>query len=392
MISIELDLDKEAIELREKLIRFVYDELLPFEKKHHIDSEEIIPDFALKWARERAIELGFYGINLPKKFGGQGISLKTLCVLKEEMAKSGAVLWGVVLGEVAGPARIGQMMEWFTDEQVEQYVKPLMAGEIGCCFALTEPGAGSDAKSIKTKAVKSGDKYIINGKKHFISSSPHADFAIVITKEVLADGDEVPTAFIVEKKVGNKPGYDLGKMQVPISGEKNTAELIFDNCEVPASNIIGGSGKGFHLGIKRINQNRALWGITYIGVAEHILQLTLDYAKQRKQFGNPISKFQAIQHMIADMGTEIYATKAMVYDCVEKIENGEESRVEASMVKLFASEATNRIADKAVQIHGGQGLMQGSPIEKLYRKTRMFRVLTGTSEIQRNTIAKGLLK
>ena len=392
-MNLKVDIEKSNIsEIRNQLVRFIHEELLPYEEQNKLDSEKPIPKDALMWVRKRSIELGFYGINLPIELGGKALSLKDLCLLKEELAKSDAVLWGVVLGELGGPARIGQMVEWFTEEQIEKYVKPLMAGETGCCFALTEPGAGSDARAIQTTAIRDGENYIINGKKHFISSAPYADFAIVITKEILEDNSEVPTAFIVEKKQGKKDGYEVGEIQIPISGEHSTAEIILNNCIVPRSNVIGATGKGFHLGIKRINQNRALWGITYIGVAERILNLTVEYAKERNQFGRSIGSFQAIQHMLADMATEIYAAKCMVYDCIEKIERGEEARSEASMVKLFASETANRVADKAVQIHGGRGLMKGHPIEKLYRKTRMFRILTGTSEIQRNTIAKELLK
>ncbi|MFC0273360.1 acyl-CoA dehydrogenase family protein [Metabacillus herbersteinensis] len=392
MFTVHANVDTSILELRDRLIDFIYNELLPYEKENQIDSEKPITKEAMMWVRKRAIELGFYGINLPKELGGQDLSLKGLCLLKEELAKSGAALWGVVLGELGGPARIGQMLEWFTEEQIHKYVRPLMSGDIGCCFALSEPGAGSDANAIQTTAVKDGSDYILNGKKHFISSAPYSDFAIVIAKEILEDNSKVTTAFIVEKREGDKSGFDLGEIQVPISGEYGTAELLFNNCRVPSYNIIGKSGEGFLLGIKRINQNRALWGITYIGVAENMFQLTLDYAKQRKQFGRSIGDFQAIQHMLADMATDIYAAKCMVYDCIEKMGNGQESRSEASMVKLYASEAANRVADKAVQIHGGQGLMKGHPIERMYRKTRMFRILTGTSEIQRNTIARELLK
>ncbi|MEW9052481.1 MAG: acyl-CoA dehydrogenase family protein [Neobacillus sp.] len=382
---------KEIDVLRTKMHDFIYNELLPYERGMKIDSEEAIPMEAIQWVRNRSIELGFYGIALPEEYGGQNVSLKELCVLKEELARSGAALWGYVLGEKGGVLRIGQMLESFTKAQIEKYVKPLIRGETSCCFALTEPGAGSDAKAIQTTAVKVGDGYILNGKKHFISSAPYSDFAIVICKEIV-DGEMAGiTAFLVDKKTDERPGYELGETQIPISGEHGTGELIFNNCHVPAENILGVRGKGFLLGIKRISQNRAIWGITYIGVAQRALDLAIEHANNRKQFGRSIGDFQAIQHMIADMATELYAARCMVYDAIERLDRGEDNRAIASMVKLFTSEVAGRVLDKAVQIFGGQGLMKGHPIEKMYRSVRMFRILTGTSEIQRNTIAKELI-
>lgn len=385
-------LEENLTQLRGKLQEFIQNELLPYERKHQLNAEEDIPVEAIQWARKRSRELGFYGINLPREFGGKDISLKGLCLLKEEIARSGAVLWGQVIGEIGGPLRIGQMLESFTQEQKEKYVIPVVNGDSSCCFALTEPNAGSDAFAIETTAVRDGDEYILNGKKHFISAAPYADFAIVMVKE-LVDGEKPRiTAFLVDKKTPEKSGFELGKIQVPISGERIHAELIFNQCRVPASNIIGAPGKGLLLGLKRINTNRASHAAGFIGMAQHLLDLSVEQAKTRVQFGHPIGDFQAIQHMLAEMATEIYAARSMVYDVVEKIDRGEENRAGASMAKLFASEVTNRVADKAIQIFGSQGLEKGHPVEKMYRSSRMYRILTGTSEIQKNTIAKELLR
>jgi alkylation response protein AidB-like acyl-CoA dehydrogenase len=378
--------------LHEKLRDFIQNELLPYEKEQQLNAEDDIPMEAINWVRKRSRELGFYGINLPKEFGGQDISLKGLCLFKEELARSGAVLWGQVLGEIGGPLRIGQMLESFTREQIEKYVMPVVTGETSCCFALTEPNAGSDAFAIQTTAVRDGDDYLLTGKKHFISAAPYADFAIVIAKEIVEAEKPRITAFIVDKKTSENSGFELGNIQVPISGERIHAELIFNQCRVPASNIIGAPGKGLLLGLKRINTNRASHAAGFIGMAQHLLDLAVEQAKKRVQFGRPIGDFQAIQHMLAEMATEIYAARCMVYDVVEKIDRGEEERAGASMAKLFASEVNNRVADKAIQIFGSQGLVKGHPVEKMYRSSRMYRILTGTSEIQKNTIAKELLK
>nr|WP_263327738.1 acyl-CoA dehydrogenase family protein [Neobacillus sp. Marseille-Q6967] len=378
--------------LLKKVQGFIQNELLPYEQEHQLNAEEDIPMETIQWVRKRSRELGFYGINLPKEYGGQDLSLKGLCLLKEEIARSGAVLWGQVIGEIGGPLRIGQMLESFTEEQKQKYVLPIVTGEASCCFALTEPNAGSDAFSIETTAVRDGNDYILNGKKHFISAAPYADFAIVIAKEIVEGGKGRITAFIVDKQTQGKSGFELGKIQVPMSGERIHAELLFNQCRVPASNIIGAPGKGLLLGLKRINTNRASHAAGFVGMAQHLLDLSIQQAKTRVQFGRPISDFQAIQHMLAEMATEIYAARSMVYDVVEKIDRGEEDRAGASMAKLFASEVTNRVADKAVQIFGSQGLVKGHPVEKMYRSSRMYRILTGTSEIQKNTIAKELLK
>jgi alkylation response protein AidB-like acyl-CoA dehydrogenase len=336
--------------------------------------------------------LGFYGINLPEKYGGQDVSLKGLCMFKEELARSGAVLWGQVIGEIGGPLRIGQMLESFTPEQIEKYVMPVVTGEVSCCFALTEPNAGSDAFAIETTAVKDGNDYILNGKKHFISAAPYADFAIVIAKEIRKGEKERITAFLVDKKKPQQPGFELGDIQVPLSGERIHAELNFNQCRVPAGNIIGEPGKGLLLGLKRINTNRASHAAGFIGMAQHLLDLSIEHAKTRVQHGRPIGDFQAIQHMLAEMATEIYAAKCMVYDVVDKIDQGKEDRAGTSMAKLFASEVNSRVADKAIQIFGSKGLLKGHPVEKMYRSARMYRILSGTSEIQKNTIAKALLK
>ncbi|MFJ7183514.1 acyl-CoA dehydrogenase family protein [Lysinibacillus xylanilyticus] len=378
-------------QLKERLLEFIYNELLPFESEHGIDSENEISMEQIKWVRKRSKELGFYGINLPKEVGGQSVSLKGLCILKEELAKSGAALWGHVLGEIGGPLRIGQMLKIFTPDQITKYVMPVINAEAGCCFALSEPGAGSDARAIQTTATREGDNYILQGKKHFISAAPYADWAIVLAKEIVDPASERVTAFIVEKQAEGKSGFELGKIQIPISGERSTAELIFNHCRVPSANILGQPGKGLMLGLGRINENRASWGATYLGVAQRLLDLSIDHAKQRIQFGRPIGDFQAIQHMLADMATEIYAARCMLYDVIEKIDHGEDTRGRSSMVKLYSSEVANRVADNAVQIFGGQGLMKGHPVEKMYRNVRMFRILTGTSEIQKNMIAKELL-
>lgn len=387
-IRVAVDIPTLEVELQ----HFIDNVLLPYEKEHEIDAEQSIDMKHIKWVRQQAIEAGFYGINLPEEYGGKNLNLRGICKLKEILTRSGAALWGHVLGELGGPLRIGNMLKLFTKEQFNHFALPVMKGEAGCCFALTEPNAGSDARSIQMTATKNDNGYILRGKKHYITASPYADWAIVIAREVIENEEPRITAFLVDKKTEERDGFTLGNIQVPISGEHTSAEIIFDDCFVPASHILGESGKGLLLGLSRINENRASWGATYLGVSQRLLDLSIERAKSRNQFGKAIGEFQAIQHMLADMATEIEASRALLYDVIDKIDQGERVLKESSMVKLFISEMSNRVADNAVQIFGGQGLMQGHPVEKLYRSVRMFRILTGTSEILRNTIGKQLLK
>lgn len=379
-------------QLEKELQTFIDNVLIPYEHEHQIDPEKPIDMKHIKWVRDKAIKAGFYGINLPKDLGGKNLNLKGICKLKEILTRSGAVLWGHVLGELGGPLRIGNMLKLFTQKQFNHFVHPVIKGEAGCCFALTEPNAGSDARAIQTTAVKNDNGYILQGKKHYITASPYADWAIVIAREIIQNEQPRITAFLVDKKTDECDGFELGNIQVPISGEHSSAEIIFNDCFVPSENILGESGKGLLLGLSRINENRASWGATYLGVSQRLLDLSIERAKSRTQFGKAIGEFQAIQHMLADMATEIEASKSLLYDVIDKIDRGERALAEASMVKLFISETANRVADRTVQIFGGQGLMKGHPVEQLYRSVRMFRILTGTSEIQRNTIAKQLLK
>lgn len=378
--------------LETELQDFIDHVLLPYEREHEINPEQPVDMKHIRWVRQKSIEAGFYGINLPEQYGGKNLNLHGICKLKELLTRSEAALWGHVLGELGGPLRIGNMMKLFTEEQFEHFALPVIKGDAGCCFALTEPNAGSDARSIQMTATKNDNGYILEGKKHYITASPYADWAIVIAREVIENEEPRITAFLVDKKTKERDGFELGKIQVPISGEHTSAEITFDDCFVPASNILGESGKGLLLGLSRINENRASWGATYLGVSQRLLDLSVERAKSRNQFGKAIGEFQAIQHMLADMATDIEASRSLLYDVIDKIDQGERVLKESSMVKLFVSETSNRVADNAVQIFGGQGLMQGHPVERLYRSVRMFRILTGTSEIQRNTIAKQLLK
>jgi alkylation response protein AidB-like acyl-CoA dehydrogenase len=371
------------------LRRFVDETLRPVERELGLDSEDVWPRDVLRSVWRRSAERGFYTASLPVALGGRGLSIVEQCALKADLAASGAALAPHVLGELGGPPRVGNMLKYATPAQLERYFKPVMRGEKSTCFALTEPHSGSDALSIRTRAVEDGDTLVINGAKHFISGAPFADFAIVMC---VTDPDAAPpqiTAVLVDLDL---PGVSVEHEYVPMSGQHIDADIRFDDVRVPRENVFGGIGNGFKLGMSRINVNRLLHCPTMLGLAMSAYRASLDYARTRQQFGGPIARFQAIQHMLADMAAALWACESMIAHTAALADAGADLRMTAAACKLYVSERCFEVADKAVQIHGNVGVTRGHPVEQTFRKLRMFRILTGTSEIQRNTIAKAILE
>jgi len=377
-------------ETRERLDEYLKNELIPFEREHGLGYEDRFSKELVRSVWKRCRELGFYGIHLPREIGGQGISLADLCLLKDDVAASGAILFPHVLGDWGGPSRIGSLVRYTTPEQKRRYVDPVVRGEMGICFAMTEPQSGSDAASIQTRAVRDGDEFVVTGRKHFISASTFADAAITMVVTDPEAGAKGISALFVDF---DRPGVRLDFDCVPMSGQFVDADIVFDGVRVPASNLIGNEGEGFRIAMDRISVNRLLHCPTMIGLARQAYRRSVEYAHTRRQFGGPISRFQAIQHMLADMATALYACEKMVLATAEMADRGSDDlRTEASMCKLFVSERCFEIADKAVQIHGNVGVTRNDPVEFIFRRLRMYRIVTGTSEIQRNTIAKGILE
>jgi len=274
------------------------------------------------------------------------------------------------------------------------YLPKIASGEWTTCLGLSEPEAGSDAANIKTKAERDGNYFVINGLKHFITNGDLASLATIIAltdKEKKAHGGI--TAFLVEK---GTPGFLVGTIEKPMGFRGDHAcELIFDNCRVPVDNVIGGEpmiGQGFRTTMKVLDKGRLSLAACALGGAQKLLELSVDYSKQRIQFGKPIASFQSIQNMLADMATEIYAARQMLYHAGWLNDQGKKITKEASMVKLFCSEMACRVADSAVQIFGGMGYMKECPVERFYRDLRLYRLYQGTSEIQRLVISRELIK
>lgn len=379
----------KAREFIARLGEFFDNELHPLAREHGIDHENAPSSELLKKVWKRSHELGFYGMTLPAPMGGAGFSVHDHALIKEFVYASGTPFAPHVLGELTGPPRLGALVRQATPEQMQRFILPVARAEKAVCFAITEPDAGSDAGALQTSAVPDGDHFILNGTKKFISGSPFCDFAVIIASTSEDPGVRETTAFFVER---DRPGFSIEGGYKTMAGQSHTANIVLKDCRIPASNQIGERGKGLGLALGRITVNRLLHCPAMLGLAQLALQDSLQYARQRQQFGQPIGAFQAVQHMLADMATELTAARALMLSVAGSLDLGVDARAQASMAKLFCSETAFRVADKAVQIHGGEGIVQGRRVEFLFRMLRMYRVLTGTSEIQRNTIAKELLQ
>ncbi|RVU15897.1 acyl-CoA dehydrogenase [Streptomyces antnestii] len=375
-------------ELVGRLRAYLTDELIPYEREHGITAESALDRRTLEHVWKRSAELGFYGISLPPELGGQGLNFTELCALKEELTASGAALSHSVLGDMGGPLRVGAIVKYATEEQLESYLLPVIRGERACCFSITEQDAGSDVRRMTTTATPSPDSesYVLDGHKVFSSAAPFADFAIVVAR--MAGTEEAYSAFLVDL---DTPGCRVLDGEVPMSGQQMEGDLVFENCRIPAANLLGEIGQGLRIGIGRITLNRLLHCPSLIGAARRAWDLSVAYAKEREAFGQPLLALQAIQHKLADMATELYAARSMVTATAARADRGENIAVEANMCKLFTSEACFRVADQAVQIHGKAGLTRGHEVEQIFRSLRMFRIVTGTTEIHKNAIAKALV-
>ncbi|MBF7082998.1 acyl-CoA dehydrogenase family protein [Desulfallas sp. Bu1-1] len=379
----DFNLPEDIMQLKKMAANFTRRELIPKE-------EELRKTGQLNQSTlQKMKELGFYGLTIPEEYSGMGIGALGYCVVMEELAKGPkAYLHEVSLSNGIGSRAI---LIGGSEEQKKKYLPGIAKGEILVAFALTEPNAGSDASAIQTTARQEGDYWVLNGTKHFISNGAVAD---IVTVMALTDREKRSrggiTAFIVEK---GTPGFSVQQLQETMAGPPVIqAELVFEDCRVPSSNIIGQVGHGFDITMETLTEGRLQYGAMALGMAQRLLDMSVDYAKQRVQFGKPIATKQAIQFMLADMATEIYAARQILYNAAARHDNGEKLVKESAMVKLYNTEMVCRVADRAVQIFGGMGYMSELPIERMYREARVMRIVEGTSEIQRIVIARELLR
>ena len=386
------DIPEELLELRQSLRDFIDREIRPVEEAHRQEIQETgtfhtVKEERLK-LRKRSAELGFWTLHMPEDVGGGGLSFLGQVLLHEEACSHGLVLaqFESIFPVVTGPTPIYLDC---TGPQREKYLFPLMRADKVTCFALTEPGAGSDATRIQTRAMKgAGEAWVINGRKHFITGGDSADFALVFA--VTDPGKRAQggiTAFLVD---ADTRGYSVARLQRTMSPYQNPVELAFEDVTVPEENILGEVGFGFYSAVKGINGARLQIAATALGIAENLLGRSLDYAGTREAFGQPIGKNQYVQGMLVDSFAELEQARLLVYRCAREIDQGADGRRQAALAKLVATEMVGRVADRAIQVHGGNGFMTELGIEAWYRDVRAMRLYEGTSEILRANVAKTL--
>ena len=332
-------------------------------------------------------ELGLMGMMVPPEYDGAGADTVSYVLALQGVAYACAST--AVVMSVHNSIVCETINHFGTDEQKQTYLKPLAAGKVIGAFAMTEPHAGSDPVNQSTSAVRDGAHYIINGTKRFITSGENAGVTIITAKTDKTKRHKGISAFIVRK---GTPGFLVGKTEKKMGlCASDTTDLIFDNCRIPVENLLGQEGDGFEIAMTALDGGRIGIAAQSLGVAQAALDAAVSYAKEREQFGQPISKFQGLRWMLADMATEIEAARQLTLSAASMKDRGEKYTRQASMAKLFASEVVNRVTAKALQIHGGYGYTKEYPVERFYRDARVFTIYEGTSEIQRVVIANHLL-
>lgn len=362
-------------------------ELADYERGLGLGPETPLDRSMLEPVWQRSRELGFYGIHLPTSLGGQGLSFTELAALKEEIGASGRQLATSVLGDMGGPLRVGAIFEHATEHQIEKYLMPVVRGERACCFSMTEDDAGSDVRRMQTTATPTSGGFRISGRKVFSTGGTFADFAILVAR--MAGEEESYAAFFVDL---DSPGCRVLPGDLPLSGQNIESDVVLEDCFVPQENLLGEVGQGLRIALGRVTANRLLHCPTALGAARRALALALDFAAHRTVFDGLLLEKQAIQHRLADMATDYYAARSMTYDALADLDAGRRPRIESFMCKLFVAERSFEIADAALQLHGKAGMVRGAEIEVIWRRLRMFRVLTGSSEIQRNGVIRDLVK
>jgi acyl-CoA dehydrogenase len=370
--------------LVDAIAQFVDEALIPRENEV-AETDEIPADIVSQFQ-----DMGLFGLTIPEAYGGLGLTMEEEVTIAFELGRTSPAFRSY-FGTNNGIGSIGILLDG-TDAQKEHYLPLLASGELLSSFCLTEPDSGSDAASLKTTAVRDGDDYIINGTKRFITNAPHAGiFTVMARTNPGIKGSGGISAFIIERET---PGLSLGKRDHKMGQQgAHTSDVIFDNVRVPASQLIGGvEGVGFKTAMKVLDKGRLHIAAVSVGAAERMLSDALNYAIERKQFGQPIAEFQLIQAMLADSKAEIYAARCMVLDAARQRDEGRDIGTEASCSKMFATEMCGRVADRCVQIHGGAGYISEYAIERFYRDVRLFRLYEGTTQIQQLVIARNMIR
>lgn len=378
-------MDSETYELlRGSVRKFVDERLIPAEDQ--VEYEDAVPDEIIADMRE----MGLFALTVPEQYGGLGLNSQEEAGVIRELCRA-SLAFRSVIGTTVGIGSQGIVIDG-TEEQKQEWLPRLASGEMMASFALTEPEAGSDSASVRTTAKLEGDHYRLNGTKRFITNAPRAGmFTVMARTDTNQKGAAGVSAFIVP---ANTPGITLGKPDKKM-GQRGTVicDVNFDDCMVPAANIIGGEpGKGFKTAMKVLDRGRIHIGAVACGMADRLVEESVRYASERRQFGKAIGEFQLVQGLLADSKTDAFAASTMVADVARRYDLGEKISQDASCTKYFTTEAVGRIADRAVQIFGGMGYMNETKVERFYRDVRVLRIYEGTSQIQQMIIARGLLR
>jgi alkylation response protein AidB-like acyl-CoA dehydrogenase len=372
---------------QEEMIRDLFSEyvdkrIIPLRKE--LDEKHEFPhEIFQEMARQ-----DFFRIMVPEAYGGLSDSAMGLCIGIEELARGDA---GIAVSFAVDAIATKGILHYGNDEQKQKYLPGIADGKILTAFAITEPNAGSDAGSIKTKAIKKGNKYILDGVKQFITNGELADIIMVIAVTDPDKGHKGHTAFIVEKGM---PGFSPGKREDKMGIRSSiTNELLFDGCEVPEKNIVGGLGQGFYIALGLLDRSRIGIGAQAVGIARGALDEALKYSGEREQFGKPINSFQGIQFMLADMASQLEASRLLVYHASRLLDSGiKEVTKTSAMAKMMATDMAMKVTTDAVQIFGGYGYMKEYPVEKMMRDAKVTQIYEGTNQIQRCVIAQRLIK
>ena len=380
----EFSTSEEQRLISDALGAFVERELYPHEAE--VERLGTVPDELVKEIRDKALAAGFYALNMPEDVGGGGLDNLTLAYVERELGKPSLALSALC-------SRPAPNLLACRGDQIETYLKPTVRGERRECFALTEPGAGSDVMAIATSAKKDGGDYVINGTKQFITHADLADFIILFAVTGVDDGPRGPrkriTSFLVDK---DTPGVSVTLLDcVSVRGYHPTI-ITLEDVRVSEAQVLGVEGGGFDVANEWLYAGRVMLGASCAGRGERVLDMCLDWAGSRRQFGQTIGRFQGVSFKLADMAVEIRATWLLTLETAWKLDRGSMTRMDASIVNLFASEMIGRVTDNAVQIFGGMGLMTELPIERFWRDARVERIWEGTSEIHRHVISRDLLR
>lgn len=353
-------------------------------RAHEIEATNHIPE---ELTREAAA-LGLFGLSIPEEYGGVGLGMLGRCAVYEALGQ-GHMGFG---GMISAHASIGTsgLVKLGTEAQKEKYLPRMATGECVAGFAITEPSSGSDAANIRTRAVKKGDVYVLNGTKHYISNAPIAGLLTVIAITDPAQGPRGMSAFLVEPQT--TPGVTIGKIDEKM-GQKGSlsSEVIFEDAEIPAENLLGPEHRGYREALGILTNGRVGIAARSTGAMQRLLDLSISHAKSREQFGQPIAEFQAVQFMLAEMEIAVQTSRVLWQKVAWMVDQGQDVRRLASVAKYHATEQLSEVADKAVQVAGGMGYMKDSPVERYYRDQRLLRIYEGTSEIQKLIIARDLL-